>query len=226
MLSRPAILPAAGEVRFVLEYTEYTKLLIALLAIVNPLGAVPIFVALTSDASAADRARIGRMTVIAVVIILLVSVFFGEAILHFFGITIDSFRVGGGILVLLMAISMLQARISGAISTDEEMRESQDSESVAVVPLAIPLLAGPGAISTVILYTHKGTGLVHHLIISADVLTLAAVLWLMFQLVPWIDRHITKTGINIATRIMGLILSAIAVEFIANGIKGLFPGVA
>lgn len=208
------------------EYTEYTKLLIALLAIVNPFGAVPIFVALTSGVSNAERARIGRMTVVAVVIILLVSVFFGEAILEFFGITIDSFRVGGGILILLMAISMLQARVSGAVRTDEEMREGQASESVAVVPLAIPLLAGPGAISTVILYTHKGTGVVHHLLISADVLALAAILWLMFQLVPWIDRHITQTGINIATRIMGLILSAIAVEFIANGLKGLFPAIA
>lgn len=206
-----------------LEYTEYTKLLIALLAIVNPLGAVPIIVALTSGASPLERARISRLALIAVVIILLVALFFGEFVLAFFGITINSFRVGGGILVLLIAISMMQARVSGAQRTDEEMQEGQSRESVAVVPLAIPLLAGPGAISTVILYAHKGTGFTHHILLGADILVLALILWLLFQLIPWISRHISQTGINIASRIMGLILAAIAVEFIANGLKGLFP---
>lgn len=206
-----------------MDYTEYTKFLIGLVAIVNPFGAIPIFVALTSDVKEGERKRIARIIVVAVTTILLVSLMFGERVLHFFGITINSFTVGGGILILLMAISMVQARISPVSHTEEEAQESESKTSVAVVPLAMPLLAGPGAISTVILYAHKDAGVSHYLMMGVDILILAGVLWTVLQLVPWISRHVSQTGINIFTRIMGLILMAIAIEFIANGMKGLFP---
>ena len=206
-----------------LEYTEYTKFLIGLLAIVNPLGAVPIFVALTSGAPAAERKQIAKIVVMAVLIILFVALLFGDLLLRFFGITIHSFSVGGGILILLMAISMLQAKISAVSHTAEESRESAAKESVAVVPLAMPLLAGPGAISTVILYAHKNSSVAHYAIMSVDILIVGILLWVVLQLVPWISRHVSQTGINIFTRIMGLILAAIAIEFIATGLKGLFP---
>lgn len=206
-----------------LEYTEYTKFLIGLLAIVNPLGAVPIFVALTSDTSAAERNKIAKIVVTAVMIILFVTLLFGDWLLQFFGITIHSFSVGGGILILLMAISMLQARISDVAHTAEEAQESASKTSVAVVPLAMPLLAGPGAISTVILYAHKNPSVSHYTLMGLDILIVGALLWAVLQLVPWISRHISQTGINIFTRIMGLILAAIAIEFIATGLKGLFP---
>jgi multiple antibiotic resistance protein len=206
-----------------MDYTEYTKFLIGLLAIVNPFGAIPIFVALTSDVQDDERKRIARIIVFAVTTILLVSLVFGEKVLRFFGITISSFTVGGGILIMLMAVSMVQARISPVSHTKEEARESESKTSVAVVPLAMPLLAGPGAISTVILYAHKDSGVSHYLMMGVDILILAAVLWTVLELVPWISRHISQTGINIFTRIMGLILMAIAIEFIANGMKGLFP---
>jgi len=208
------------------EYTEYTKLLITLLAIVNPLGAVPIFVALTSGSAPAERKKIAKIVVIAVLTILYVALLFGDWLLTFFGITIHSFSVGGGILILLMAISMLQARISPVAQTADEAREGEAKESVAVVPLAMPLLAGPGAISTIILNAHKDSGVSHYIFIGLDIFILGALLWAVFQLVPWISRHISQTGINIFTRIMGLILAAIAVEFIATGMKGLFPALA
>lgn len=205
------------------DYTEYTKLLITLLAIVNPLGAVPIFVALTSTSSEIERKKIAKMVVVAVLTILSVALLFGDWLLTFFGITIHSFSVGGGILILLMAISMLQARISPVAQTEDEAREGESKESVAVVPLAMPLLAGPGAISTIILNAHKDANVSHYLSIGLDILILGVLLWAVFQLIPWISRHISQTGINIFTRIMGLILAAIAIEFIATGLKGLFP---
>lgn len=206
-----------------MDYTEYTKFLIGLLAIVNPMGAIPIFVALTSDARQAERKRIARIIVIAVSTILFVSLFFGERLLNFFGITINSFTVGGGILILLMAISMVQARVSPVSHTVEEALESESKDSVAVVPLAMPLLAGPGAISTVILYAHKSTSVGHYISLALVIGVLTVILWAVLKMVPWISRHISQTGINIFTRIMGLFLMAIAVEFIANGLKGLFP---
>lgn len=206
-----------------LETTEYTKFLIGLLAIVNPLGAVPIFVALTSGSLEAERKKIGKIVVAAVLIILFVALLFGDWVLQLFGITIHSFSVGGGILILIMAISMLQARLSPFSQTAEEAREGESKESVAVVPLSMPLLAGPGAISTVILYAHKSNGVSHYLGLALDILIVGFLLWVVLKLVPWISRHVSQTGINIFTRIMGLILAAIAVEFIASGLKGLFP---
>lgn len=206
-----------------LEYTEYTKFLIALLAIVNPLGAVPIFAALTSGTTALERKRISKFVIAAVLIILYATLLIGDGLLKFFGITIHSFSVGGGIMILLMAISMLQAKRSHISQTPEETREGESKESVAVVPLAMPLLAGPGAISTVILYAHKNTGATHYAVMAVDILIVGFLLWLVLKLVPWISQHISQTGINIFTRIMGLILAAIAIEFIAFGLKGLFP---
>lgn len=209
-----------------LEYTEYTKFLIGLLAIVNPLGAVPIFVALTSGAAVAERKKISKIVVTSVLIILFVALLLGDWLLQFFGITIHSFSVGGGILILIMAISMLQARLSPFVQTPEEAREGESKESVAVVPLAMPLLAGPGAISTIILYAHKHNGVSHYAIMAVDILIVGFLLWLVLKLVPWISRHVSQTGINIFTRIMGLILAAIAIEFIASGLKGLFPALS
>lgn len=209
-----------------LDYSEYLKILVGLLAIVNPVGAIPIFVTLTGDATPSQRRQLARVVAVAVAAILLTALLLGERLLGFFGITIDAFRVAGGILVLLMAISMLHARQSDVRQTDEEADESTNRASVAVVPLAMPLLAGPGAISTVILYGHRGDQVGHYLMIGGAIVAIALTLWAMLTLVPLLSRHITQTGINIFTRVMGLLLAAIAVEFLANGLKGLFPALA
>lgn len=209
-----------------LDYAQYLKLFIGLLAIVNPFGAIPLFISMTADESSKQRRKTINLVAVGVTIILLVALFLGEHLLSFFGITIDSFRVGGGILVLLMAIAMLHAKTSPIKQTDTEADESIEKESVAIVPLAMPLLAGPGAISTVILAAHKSTSVVHYMIIALSIVLLSVVVWAVLHLSPWIERRIGSTGINIFTRIMGLILTAIAVEFIASGIKGLFPVLA
>jgi len=209
-----------------LEHAEYIKMFIGLLALMNPFGVVPIFISMTSHESVDQRTKTINMVAIGVAAILLVSLFFGELLLDFFAISIDSFRVGGGILILLMAISMLQAKTSQVRQTPEEADESIEMESVAIVPLAMPLLAGPGSISTIILAAHKSNGIGHYSIIVLGIIVLSLVVWGVFRLSPYISKHVSSTGINIFTRIMGLILTAIAVEFIANGIKGMFPALA
>lgn len=206
-----------------LNYAEYVKMFIGLLAIINPFGVIPIFISMTTDQSSVQRSKTINMVAVGVIIILLVALFFGELVLDFFGITIASFRVGGGILILLMAIAMLHAKTSYIRQTEEEADESIEKESVAIVPLAMPLLAGPGAISTVILMAHKSSGVAHYMITALGIILLGLVVWGVLRLSPWIATRIGATGINIFTRIMGLILAAIAVEFIANGIQGLFP---
>ncbi|MBI1424213.1 MAG: YchE family NAAT transporter [Gammaproteobacteria bacterium] len=207
-----------------LQLPDYIKIFVSLIAIVNPIGAMPIFIDLITGMQDAMRYRIINVVAVTVGFILLVSLFFGEFILEFFGISVHSFRVGSGILIMLMAISMMHAKISPISQTKEEADESRDKESVAIVPLSIPLLAGPGAISTVIIDAHRGTGVAHYAIVALEIGILSFILWLVLRLSPIISRHISATGVNIFTRIMGLILAAIAVEFIANGLKGLFPG--
>ncbi|MDH5612989.1 MAG: YchE family NAAT transporter [Gammaproteobacteria bacterium] len=206
-----------------LEYTEYTKMLIGLIAIVNPIGAVPIFISLTSGYKQVEKNAISKTATYAVFIILIFALAVGEMVLSFFGITFSSFRVAGGILILLMAISMMHAKTNGIKRTEEEEQESEYMDSIAVVPLAIPLLAGPGAISTVILYAHKDTGLLHYFLIGLIILAVSLILYLAFKSIPYISKYLSQTAVNVFSRIMGLILAAIAIEFIANGIKGLFP---
>ncbi|NOZ38460.1 MAG: YchE family NAAT transporter [Gammaproteobacteria bacterium] len=209
-----------------LDYAEYIKIFIGLLAIVNPFGVIPLFISMTAGEGVTQCRKTVNLVALGVIIILLVTLFFGELLLQFFGITIDSFRVGGGILILLMAIAMLHAKTSHIKQTDEEADELVEKESVAIVPLAMPLLAGPGAISTVILAAHKSNGVGHYSIIVLGILLLSLIVWGVLRLSPWIADRISATGINIITRIMGLILAAIAIEFIANGLKGLFPVLA
>jgi multiple antibiotic resistance protein len=196
------------------------------MAIVNPLGVIPMFVSMTADETYKERLKTIDNVAVGVIVILLAVLFFGDLMLTFFGITIDSFRVGGGILVLLMAIAMLHAKTSPIQQTDEEATESMAKTSVAIVPLAMPLLAGPGAISTVILVAHKSNAPMHYVLLAITILLLSMTIWAVLRLSPFIIRRLGPTGINIFSRIMGLILAAIAVEFIANGLKGLFPALA
>lgn len=201
----------------------YLHIFTALFVIVDPIGAIPLFISYTRDQSVEERRVSARTAAIAVASVLLLSIFFGEYLLQFFGIGIPSFRVGGGILILLMAIAMLNARQGGARYTAEEGKEGQEKENIAVVPLAIPLLAGPGAISTTIIYAHKAHTLLDKAALVIAALLVAASVATALYLAERIAHRLGRTGINIATRIMGLILSAVAVEFIADGLVQLFP---
>ncbi len=208
------------------EWTEYAKFFTGLLAIINPIGAIPMFLSLTANQSRAERNRTSLLTAFTVLLVLGVSLVMGEAILHFFGITIASFRVAGGILILLIAVSMMHAKLSAAKQTEEETLDAVEKDSIAVVPIGLPLLAGPGAISTMILFAHRDSSLTHYLLGGAETILIAISVWLSFRLAPTIGKMLGKTGINIITRIMGLIIAALGVEFITNGLKQLLPGLA
>ncbi len=203
--------------------TEYLKSLAALLSIVNPVGAIPVFIKLTDSQTRVERDRTSLRSAVTTGLVLLVSLALGEAVLAFFGITIASFRVGGGILIMMVAISMLNAQTSQTKHTEEEVRDSMERDTVAVIPLGIPLLAGPGAISTIILNAQRYSSLTHYLILCAEILLVALSVWLSLRSASVISGLLGRTGINIVTRIMGLIMTAVGVEFIAAGMKELFP---
>ncbi|MDH5299533.1 MAG: YchE family NAAT transporter [Desulfobulbaceae bacterium] len=205
------------------NWTEYVKTFAGLIAIVNPVGAIPVFISLTGDRSAEEKKRTGMVAAFAVALILGAALVAGERLLLFFGISIASFRVGGGLLILLMAISMMHAKLSPVRHTEEEAAAAAEMDSVAVVPLGIPLLAGPGAISTIILYVHRSTSVMHYLILGGEIVLVALAVWLCFRSAPYVASALGRTGINVVTRIMGLIMAALGVEFITNGLKQIFP---
>jgi multiple antibiotic resistance protein len=209
-----------------IEWTGYIKIFTALLAIVNPLGVVPVFVSLTGSLSEQERRDIARNSSLAVAVVLIVSALIGKPLLDFFSISIASFKVGGGILLMLMAIAMMQAGQNLSKQTPEEAAEAEDKKTIAVVPIAVPLLAGPGAISTVIIYAHGSFRSTHIGLIFVSCLLVALVTWAALRIASPVSKMLGKTGINVATRLMGLLLAAIAVEFIAGGAGQLLPGLA
>jgi len=156
-------------------------------------------------------------------VVLVIALLAGEPILQFFGIGLPAFRVAGGLLVLMMGMSMLHASNDRARHTPEEQAESFEKESIAVVPLAIPLLSGPGAISTIIVYGHSGHSWQHYLLVGSVILSLSLLVLAALLAAPKIAQFMGQTGMNVVTRVMGLFLAAIAVEFIAKGLGQLFP---
>lgn len=209
-----------------LNWNEYLQLSAGLMSVVNPIGAIPTFMALTENRSNEEKIRIAVICSSSVFMVLLSALIGGEPVLNFFGIGLPAFRVAGGILVLLMGISMLHASPDRSRHTPEEQAESYDKESVAVVPLAIPLLSGPGAISTTIVYGHMGHSWSHYVLVACVILSVALIVLAAMLAAPKIAGVMGKTGMNVVTRVMGLILASIAVEFIAKGLTSLFPVLA
>lgn len=206
-----------------LHWHDYLEMLTAIIVIVDPLGAIPIFISLTADQSERERAHTAWVAVFSAAIVLIIACLLGAPLLKFFGIRIASFQIAGGILIFVLAMSMLNARISPAKQTQEEATEAVGKENVAVVPLAIPLLAGPAAISTIIIYAHRQEGwTIRGFLMLAIILTVALV-WLLWRLSIPLSRRLGRTGMNNVTRVMGLLLAAIAVEFVAGGLGELFP---
>jgi multiple antibiotic resistance protein len=205
------------------HWTEYTRFFTALLVILDPFMAVPIFLSLTHSCTAAERRRVANIATLSVVLILVVSALSGERLLVFMGTSLASFRVGGGIVLLLMALSMLRAQPDTLRTTESEVSARDGAQGVAVVPLAIPLLAGPGAISTVIIQMHRSTEPLEPLLVIACIFLVCSVLWVVLRLAAPIGNTLGETGLNIINRLFGLILAAIAVEVMSNGLRQLFP---
>lgn len=205
---------------------SFTLLLVSLIAVVNPLGALPVFLS-TADKNNpdADMRTIKRAS-ISVALVLLISAWSGEALLGFFGITIDAFRVGGGLLILLMGITMLHGQQSSVTHCPDEDEATDCKDDVSVVPLAIPLMAGPGAISLVILDAHKINTWQGEMLLALAILSVAAIVWLVLLVAEKMQDKLGVIGLNIVTRLMGLLLAAIGVQFISDGIKQLLPGLA
>ena len=204
---------------------EYLRFAVTLTAVVDPFLAVPFFLAFARSRAEAERQALARVVALSVFVILAVATFAGEALLELIGASLPAFRVGGGLVLLLMALAMLNAQAGGVRQSQAEARELQSGDVSGVVPLAIPLLAGPGAISTSIIAAEKG-GLAHQLALVACIAAVCLVCWATLRRAHAVEARLGVTGLNIATRILGLLLAAMAVQTMAEGLKTLFPGLA
>jgi len=200
------------------DWQEYVKLVAGLTALINPLFVVSMYLGVVRDVPLKKRNAIVSVGVLAFVVLMSLFAFFGEAILQFFSISIHAFRVAGGILILLVGIEMMR----GLPSLQSE-GEGGHSLLLGIVPLGVPLLAGPSAVSTVIIYSHLHDSLSHSILMFFIVLTVGVICWAMLRGASAVERALGRTGMHIFNRVMGLIVASIGVEFILDGIAGHYP---
>ncbi|HSJ26339.1 MAG TPA: MarC family protein [Longimicrobiales bacterium] len=189
----------------------------SLLAIVNPLGAVPLFIALTAPYSTAHRAATLRRAILTGVSVLFLFALAGTYILQFFGITRQAFQIAGGILFFAIGWDMLQARRSRVKTTEEEETESHMKDDVGIIPLGLPTLAGPGAITTVIALNGQAPTLLDSLSVYVAIVLVMVICWVTLTAAPVLTRRIGQTGMNVMTRLMGLLVMVIGAQFVING---------
>jgi multiple antibiotic resistance protein len=202
-----------------------TSFIAALFSMMNPIGNVGIFVSLTKDRPDAEAKRIAWTCAGATVITLLVVAWTGPLLLDLFGITVNSLRAAGGVIVLLIGLHMISNRTAHQHSPDE-VEDAKERESVGVVPLAIPIVAGPGTMATVLVAAKQHEAILSKVEISIVIPVIAAITGLLFQFATPISRRLGKSGMGVVTRVMGMVLAAIAMGMLADGLKGMLPGLA
>lgn len=190
--------------------------------IVDPLGNIPVFLAITEGASQEERKRIAWRASLTTFIILLFFAFVGDWILRLFRVTINSFQIAGGILIFIIAINMLQARRSRTKSTPEEEQERGEKEDVAIFPLAIPMLSGPAAITTVMVLINLSASFTQRAIVILSLFIISICCYWIFRQSGRLMNLLGQTGINVLMRLMGLLLAVISVQFVIDGIKGVW----
>lgn len=194
----------------------------SIFVIVNPIEATMVFISLTAGLKTEEKRRIYRHTTIVAFEIAFIFAVGGDLVLRFFGITVDSLRVAGGILLFLVAIDMLRAGRQNRKVTEVEMRDANTREDISVFPLAMPLLTGPGAITTVVVLMGAASTLPEKAMVLLALVVTFVLAYYILKFSELIDRALGITGIMVLTRILGLILGAIAVNFVATGAWNLY----
>ena len=203
--------------------TLFVKTFVGFFAVMDPVGAIPLFIAMTvSNTPAEKHAMIRR----AILTALGVLAFFGLTqmwLFHFFGFTLGAFRVAGGLFLFFIAFEMITARPTGARQSDEERSEGESKTDISVTPLAVPLLAGPATVTAVVLAFAQAHSVSQHLVVSAALVLVCAATWVLLRGANRLQSLLGATGTKVISRMMGLVLGAMAVQFTAAGLIELFP---
>ncbi|MCA1670080.1 MAG: MarC family protein [Thermomicrobia bacterium] len=201
------------------ESAFFAAAVATIFSVVDPVGIAPLFLALTPGIAPGERLRVMRRAIIVSAVILFLFAAGGRTLLQFLGITVPAFSIAGGILLLLISIDMLFARLSRTRETPEEEQEAQESTDVSVFPLAIPIISGPGAIATVILYmAQAGTDIRKILAVVAAIVISLVASYVSMRASGLVLRVLGSTGVHVVGRVMGILLAALAVQFILNGV--------
>ncbi len=202
---------------------DYIKITTGLFVILNPFVLIPVFLSLAGDMTKGEKLRIAVTTAVSVFIIMTGAMFGGHYILSFFGITVNDFRIAGGVLIFLMALSMARAKEGGERYSDAEHTAAvEKGGNIAVVPLAIPLMAGPAGISLAIIDGAMAATVAEKLVLVSIIAAMSFILWLSMVLASEIGKVLGHNGLKVVSRIMGLILLAVAVDFLIVGIRQAF----
>jgi multiple antibiotic resistance protein len=196
----------------------------AIFTIVNPLGAVGPFLGMTAQDPFAKRNSTAKRACILAGIVLIVCAALGGFLFQFFGITLPALKIAGGCLLFIVGLDMINARESGSRATTEERQEGALKDDIAVFPLAIPLLSGPGSMVTMFILVERANTPLQHCAIYLSVLTTMLLSWLVLRQAARLAHVLGNTGLNVLSRIMGLVLAAIAVQFVLNGLLDALPG--
>ncbi|MCX7822611.1 MAG: MarC family protein [Syntrophobacterales bacterium] len=199
----------------------FVKAFISLVLIMDPLGNLPLFLNFTSAYEPRERIRTAIWSSVSAATILTIFCIGGERVLSFFGISIPAFQITGGIIFFLYALQMLQILPSGMKTTTEEEQETMEKENIAIVPMGIPFIAGPGAITNVLLWRQLAEDSYHVIILVIAVIGASFVVYLSLRFSVIISRFLGYGGIRVISRLMGLLLAAMAVQFIAQGLQAI-----
>ena len=192
-------------------------------SIVDPFAAVPIFLALAGAQPPRELAKTAFRAAATCFVVLSVFGIAGNFIFSFFGITLPAFKIAGGILLFGVGLEMMRAKRSATRSTDEEERDAESKEDVGLIPLGLPLLSGPGAIATVMVLVGKAKDLPQRVTLFAVIAAVSLVSFLVLRSASLVLRVLGKTGMNVIGRVMGLILAALAMQFVLDGLHEAFP---
>ncbi len=210
-----------------MDVVFFAKVFAALFAIMSPLANLPVFLSLTADMDQPRQRRVARTVVIGLVIGCTITVLAGTEILKLFGIGIQSFRLAGGLLILLIALTLLRGQQPRSHAGNEKERERyDDQDNPGIYPMTVPILLGPGAISTMIIYAHEATATATQAALGLAIAANIALLGGVFLAAPHISKRLSATAIAVMSRLMGMILAAIAMEMMTGSLLKLFPGLA
>ncbi|OIQ21418.1 MAG: antibiotic resistance protein MarC [Flavobacterium sp. MedPE-SWcel] len=204
----------------------YIYIFASLFSVMNPLGAVPIFVGLTQEDTKAERSRISLWTAVNVFIILIISFFIGQYVLNFFGISIDALRIAGGFIIVNSGFSLLTGKFGKTRGINKQVEnDAQTRNDIALTPLAIPMLAGPGSMSLLIALYQESSGIQQLIITSLAIASVAIVIFLTLRSAHYLSRILGASGIVAISRIIGFIVIAIGVEYISSSVVNILQGI-
>ncbi|GEM47694.1 MarC family protein [Deinococcus cellulosilyticus] len=199
-----------------------TQTFLTMVVVMDPVGLAPVFISLAGSRPSFERRKIAIKAISVAAGIIFLFAFFGEALLHHLGISIHSFKIAGGILLFLIALDMVFARPSGAKETEEEEKEAQNRQDPSVFPLAIPLIAGPGTLASIMILSSKASGhALDILVVIGVTVVVLALCYLALRLSGQIAKVIGLTGVHVVTRVLGVLLGALAVQYVADGAWGI-----